>query len=67
MQDHDTGSRHCQKCGQDFSAENPCCCSYASYDDGTHDDGYCRDCCACRHRRQGGPTDGIGGYERIDG
>ncbi len=66
MKNHYTGTCHCQKCGQPFTVDHPCCCSHASFDDGSHEDGYCRACCVC-HTRRRTATDGIGGYERIDG
>lgn len=34
----------CIICGEEFSAENPCWNSYASYEDGTHSQGECKMC-----------------------
>ena len=57
MQGESTG---CVVCGAE-----PICCSYASYDDGSHDEGRCAEHCSPHHRhpfRQAG----VGGYERMD-
>jgi hypothetical protein len=37
-------STRCVHCGQEFSTENPCWNSYASYFDGRHVDGECKMC-----------------------
>ena len=43
-----TGTNYCMKCEREFSADVKCCCDYASYDDGTHDAGFCTACCSCQ-------------------
>lgn len=36
--------KHCSVCGKD---DVKICCSHADYDDGSHDDPVCGDCCNC--------------------
>lgn len=52
----------CAKCGADLRAVG-CCCSHATYDDGSFEDGFCRDCCGPHSRVL---CAGVGGYERAD-
>lgn len=56
-----TGSNECVQCGESFTAELPVCCANASYDDGTHDDGFCKNCCGPHFAPRLSPT-----YERMD-
>ncbi len=49
-----TGSNECSFCGSEFTDDNPCWNSVASYDDNTHDDGECRQ---CADRREGRTKD----------
>jgi len=36
----------CVQCGEQFGSDRPCWESYATYDDGTHEDGVCLFCAA---------------------
>lgn len=42
-------SFECCYCGEEFSAENPCCCDEGTLEDGSHEEGICRRCCAPHH------------------
>lgn len=37
-------ARYCPRCEND---DTEICCTWATYDDGSHDDGRCVDCCGC--------------------
>lgn len=55
---------NCIVCGVKFT-DIPCCCDYATADDGTHLDGICLNCCAPNHSRFQ-PQDGVKGFERSE-
>jgi hypothetical protein len=58
----------CVQCGKDIKDEDVCC-SYASYDDGTHDDPVCIECHRDVHPKSPiweGKSVAGGTYERCD-
>ena len=59
----ETGTNNCVKCERDFSESNPCCCDEGTNEDGTHEEGYCRDCCPNPHSSW---RSTVGTYERMD-
>lgn len=45
------GTTICIYCEAEFTKENPCCCDGGIFEDGSHSDGVCVNCCAPNHKR----------------
>ena len=63
------GSNHCAGCGYEFvkvGDQDDCCCDSGTEEDGSHNEGYCRECCPNRHARYSCARYSWPTFERMD-
>jgi len=60
------GTNSCVQCSSEFTEDNPCCCDFGLFEDGSHTDGRCKTCCGPHSNIWDGKTVAGGTFERCE-